>query len=414
MSQPTARPRPLTLLSTFTGLGGMDLGLEAAGFVSVGCLEFEHDAQLSLKVNRGDLWPIIGDGDVSGAGANLTSEDLQLRVGELDLLAGAPPCQPFSKAAQWSATSRLGAADPRSKCLDDFLSLVVRLQPRVALLENVPGYVSGPESMLHVLEAQVSELSAATSQDYQLEWRILDAADYGVPQHRRRAIVVISRCGLLDWPARLPYHRTSWDAIGRPPNDHAVPTVQGKWAGLLPTIPEGENYQWHTDRGGGQSLFGYRTRYSSFLRKLDRSKPSPTLAANPGPAVGPFHWDNRPLSDWEMLRLQTFPDTWMIEGDRRSRVRQIGNATPPLLAEILGKAIVHHLGRKPSVESLFGIPQSDKRFVRSEPLSELPAQFHPLVGDHPPHPGAGKGPRPRAKSDAVDVPAQQLCMADLG
>lgn len=373
----------------------MDLGLEAAGFRSVGCLEVEHDAQLSLKANRGDLWPLLGDGDVSGAGAHLTSGDLSLRHGELDLLAGGPPCQPFSKAAQWSATSRLGTADPRSKCLDGFLGLAMRLSPKVILIENVPGYLRGPASMLRELETQVSLLSRVTDQCYELDWRIVDAVDYGVPQHRRRAIVMISRCGLIPWPQSQQYHRTSWDAIGGPPEDHVVPTAQGKWAALLPTIPEGQNYQWHTDRGGGHCLFGYRTRYSSFLKKLDRGRPSPTLAANPGPAVGPFHWDNRPLSGWEMLRLQTFPGFWRVEGNGRSVVRQIGNATPPLMAETIGVQIAEHLGEVPKEARTYIIPDRGIPTRRSQVLAALPTQYQSLVGDYPPHPGTGKGPRPR-------------------
>ena len=397
VSQPTSTTRPLTVLSAYTGLGGMDLGLEAAGFASVGCLEHEHDAQLSLKANRGHAWRLLGDGDVAGTGAHLTPTDLDLEVGELDLLAGAPPCQPFSKAAQWSPTSRLGAADPRSKCLGDLLDLAIRLVPKVIIVENVPGYLRGPASILSDLEARVSKLSRITAHQYQLEWRIVDAANYGVHQHRRRVIIIISRCGLLTWPKQESDYRTAWDAIGEPPNDHVVPNARGKWAALLPTIPEGKNYQWHTERGGGEPLFGYRTRYSSFLKKLDRSKPSPTLAANPGPAIGPFHWDSRPLSCWEMLRLQTFPGTWRIEGDRRSRVRQIGNATPPLLAEVFGEAIAQCLGIQMDKNRAFEIPQNDAPFVPSL-AKGLPQQYRSLIGEHPSHPGTGQGPRPRTRA----------------
>src|SRR4029079_12045835 len=131
-----------------------------------------------------------------------------------------------------------------------------------------------------------------------------------------------------------------WDAIGCEEFSEPVAQATGKWADLLASIPEGKNYLWHTNRGGGHQLFGYRTRYWSFLLKLAKDEPSWTLPAHPGPATGPFHWDNRPLSVAEMLSLQSFPAAWRVEGERRAdHVTQIGNATPPLLAELLGRCV---------------------------------------------------------------------------
>ena len=78
--------------------------------------------------------------------------------------------------------------------------------------------------------------------------------------------------------------------------DSELPAARGGWADLLPSIPEGQNYLWHTDRGGGRPLFGYRRRFWSFLLKLSKHRPSWTLSAQPGPSTGPFHWTNRPLA----------------------------------------------------------------------------------------------------------------------
>jgi len=102
---------------------------------------------------------------------------------------------------------------------------------------------------------------------------------------------------------------------------------------LLKSIPEGKNYLWHTPRGAGEPLFGWRTRYWSFLLKLSKGQPSWTIQAEPGPATGPFHWRNRLLSIQELVRLQTFPDEYEIVGSRRSAQMQVGNAVPPFLAE---------------------------------------------------------------------------------
>ena len=93
--------------------------------------------------------------------------------------------------------------------------------------------------------------------------------------------------------------------------------VRGKWADLLPSIPEGSNYLHHTDRGEGMPLFGWRRRYWTFLLKLAKNRPSWTIQAQPGPAVGPFHWSNRRLSVRELSRLQTFPDDVNIVGGAR-------------------------------------------------------------------------------------------------
>ncbi|WP_419838409.1 DNA cytosine methyltransferase [Candidatus Poriferisodalis sp.] len=395
----TTRREPdqrLSVFSAFTGLGGMDLGLESAGFCSVGCLETDHEAKLTLKANRGDLWPLVGNGDIAVAASELQPHDVGVGPGGLDLLAGAPPCQPFSKAAQWTATARLGTADARSTCLDHFFQLARRLQPRVLLLENVPGFVRGPTSQLTKLRVLTRELGRYCDAHYELDFRILNAADYGVPQNRHRAIIVISRVGPFTWPSASDERRTAWDALHDAPANDRRPQARGKWADLLPTIPPGENYQWHTSRGGGCSIFGYRTRYSSFLRKLHPQQPSPTIASTIGPANGPFHWANRPLSVWEMKRLQSLPSDWAIEGNTYAQVRQVGNATPPLLAEIMGRALARHLdGAVPTNMLRLQLPRAATACQLPPLPRRLPPKYSPLVGDHPDHPGAGMGPKPR-------------------
>ena len=90
----------------------------------------------------------------------------------------------------------------------------------------------------------------------------------------------------------------------------------GLLGGTAASIPEGQNYLWHTNRGGGQPLFGWRTRYWSFLLKLAKNQPSWTIQAQPGSSIGPFHWRNRKLSAHEMCRLQTFPDGLVFDCGR--------------------------------------------------------------------------------------------------
>lgn len=384
----------LSCLSAFTGLGGMDLGLEAAGFDHVGCIEWEEVARRSLKSNRGDAWPLLAPHDIEAVAAELRPADVGLEAGALDLLVGAPPCQPYSKAAQWAPSGRRGLGDRRGQYLDDFLRLLETFLPKVVVIENVRGFVQGKTSALPHIEVWLDEVNARTGHRYRQDHRVLDAADYGVPQRRSRAIVVITRDEQpFDWPDVVADEVVAWDAIGGL-DEPDPPKLKGKWAGLLPTIPEGENYLWHTDRGGGSRLFGYRTRYWSFLLKLAKDKPSWTLPAHPGPSTGPFHWDNRPLSIRELLRLQSFPTDWIVEGATRiEQVRQVGNATPPLLGEAIGRSVAAHVRGEPLPDAPLTLAISRRRPVPPATLAKpLPASFMSLVGDHPDHPGHGKGP----------------------
>ena len=262
------------------------------------------------------------------------------------------------------------------------------------VIENVPGFVRGRHSMLEKVQRELDEIAVRTGVKYRLSVSVLDAADFGVPQHRQRAIIVALRSGCVFEPPPIVGNRpTAWDAIGDLALDD-VPKMTGRWATLLPSIPEGSNYLHHTDKGQGLPLFGYRTRYWSFLLKLAKDRPSWTVPAQPGPSVGPFHWDNRPLARQELLRLQSFPANWIVEGSRRDQVKQIGNATPPLLAEHVGRAIARNLGRPVTGRFRFSIANSAST-PRPKRTSKVPEAFLELSGDHVAHPGTGLGPNPR-------------------
>ena len=393
---------PPTVLSGFSGVGGLDLGLEAAGFTHVGCIELDETARRSLKANRDDQWPLLDSGDILDVAETLRPTDVGLRRRELTLLAGAPPCQPFSKAAQWSRTSRIGLDDERSDCLDGFLDLAETFLPRVILLENVTGFAQGAIAALPEIERSLARINARWGTHYRPEPRVIDAASFGVPQRRRRAIIIALRDGgQVAWPTATHEEAPmrAWDAIGRL-SVADPPVAVGKWADLLPSIPEGENYLWHTSRGGGRPLFGYRTRYWSFLLKLAKDMPSWTLPAQPGPSTGPFHWSNRPLAVEELLRLQSLPAEWVVEGSYRDQVRQVGNATPALLAEVLGRAILSTLRLPGSSDDLkLAIPRLT-RVPKSTPPEKVSAAYRLLEGEYPDHPGAGLGPKARLRKGA--------------
>ena len=407
-SRPSSSPASsLRVLSLFTGAGGMDLGLEQAGFEPIAGLELDAKARETLRLNRPD-WLIWEDGDVIAAAETLQPSHFGLVPGELDLIAGGPPCQPFSAASQWAAGGRQGMSDERADTVHALLDLFERFRPKMVLLENVQGFLAGKNSALPEIEKRVAKVNETYGVNYTLGWRVVNAADYGVPQNRKRAITVIYFED-IEWTWPEPTHKnkpiTAWDALHDLEEDpSSIPALQGKWSHLLASIPEGHNYQWLTSEGGGEEIFGYRTRYWNFLLKLAKDRPSWTLPASPGPSAGPFHWDNRPLSIRERMRLQSFPDDWLLAGGFRDQVKLVGNATPPLLAEILGRrAAASLLGTDPEASgaeaSLLLTPTS----VRSKPgiVRPIPDEYKGLVGPRAPHAGTGKGPAPRV----VEQPA---------
>ena len=193
-----------TYLSAFTGIGGLDLGLEAAGFTSIGCIEMDETACRSIKANRSGVWTLLSPGDITELSKSLRPKSLGLEPRELGVLSGGPPCQPFSKAGQWSTSSRTGLLDPRSRCLDGMLDLVQHFQPLVMLIENVGGFVSGPTSAWSKLIERLNRINALCATNYQPQCRILDAADFGVPQKRRRGSSSLQeRANRSHGPSRL-------------------------------------------------------------------------------------------------------------------------------------------------------------------------------------------------------------------
>ena len=386
-----------TLLSAFSGLGGLDLGFELAGFRVLGRIETDEAARKSLEFN----WQkprLIDPADINTLVASISPKHLGLKRRELSLLVGGPPCQPFSKAAQWSRTGAKGTDDPRADCIVAFFRLVEIFLPEVVVVENVPGFAFGARSAIPVVESVLEDINRRHHTRYTFTWTVINAADYGVPQRRYRALGIALRRPLsFDWPTPTHAGRPvrAYDALRDVKNGPIIPTARGKWApALLPAIPEGMNYQYLTARGGGRSLFGYRTRYWSFLLKLAKAQPSWTIPASPGPSTGPFHWDNRPLSVKELLRLQSFPKRWRVWGKPRDQVRQIGNATPPLLAEKVAREIG---------SQLFGLIYSRRvnlhiaraRIIpRPTPVSDVPQNYLELEGEHLAHPGPGLGPKP--------------------
>mgnify|MGYP001954559476 CR=1 FL=1 len=394
---PGAKAMKPTIISLYTGAGGLDLGLEAAGFHTAVCVEMDAQCVRTLKHNRD--WPVL-DRDISTIPSEEILEVAGLRPGEVDLVAGGPPCQPFSKSAYWSSGDTKRLNDPRAATLGEFMRVVEDTLPRAFLLENVFGlaYKGKDEGFLY-LKQRVEEINRAKNVNYSFEAAVLNAAEFGVPQIRERVFIIGCREGTrFHFPEprfrdpaasssqeslfELEPFRTAWDAIGDLNDlEHGDELrVRGKWGALLPSIPEGENYLWHTERGGGVAIFRWRSRYWSFLLKLAKNRPSWTIQAQPGSAIGPFHWKNRRLSPRELARLQTFPDDYVVTGGITAIQRQLGNAVPSALAELLGLEIRRQFwGHPVTSETLTLIPPKRDDCPVPEPVAPIPEEYRSLA-----------------------------------
>jgi DNA (cytosine-5)-methyltransferase 1 len=400
----------LKAISIFTGVGGLDFGFEAAGFETAVAVEMDAVCCRTLRLNR--RWPVI-ERDIHEIKSKELLWTAELKQGEADVLIGGPPCQPFSKSGYWARGDAMRLEDPRSDTLTAYLRVLRDARPKAFLLENVYGLAyKGKREGLDRILAGVDKINRETGSRYHPVWQVIDAASYGVPQHRERVFIVASRDGKqfrfprvthskpddLLLGRNLEPYRTAWNALGDLPerlNDSAL-KVGGKWAGLLPSIPEGENYLWHTARGGGMQLFGWRTRYWSFLLKLAKNRPAWTIQAQPGPATGPFHWTNRRLSSQELCRLQTFPDGLQFDCSRNDVQRMLGNAVPSLVAEIIAREVRGQLLEQPMKrKKLQLLPPQRELLLPPERVANVPSAYHHLIGDHAEHPGEGLGSRAR-------------------
>lgn len=397
----------LTAISLFSGAGGLDLGLKEAGFRAALNVEFNDSARNTLLANLPESRPSFPS-DIHELSPGAVAEQANVRSGEVVLLHGGPPCQPFSKSGQWVNGETPRFRDPRARTLRAMFDLVDYLLPQTVLLENVEGLISSTRNGATWIQKRFNEINRRQRTAYVPVVVKLNAADFGVPQHRIRIFVIAQRDGKkFQYPERLFFPpdlapkrnscwRTAWDAIGQGQVDGELEDdleLRGKWAELLPSIPEGENYLWHTDRGGGLPIFGWRRRYWTFLLKLAKSRPSWTIQAAPGPSTGPFHWNNRRLSIRELAALQSFPCSYRWHGSEREIRSQIGNAVPPALAAALGASIVEQLLELPRPNVGSFIPTQRKNCPPPEPAGSVPRAFRSLGLDCTPHPGTGLGPR---------------------
>jgi DNA (cytosine-5)-methyltransferase 1 len=358
-------------ISLFTGAGGLDIGARSAGIDVVFATDLEPLCAQTYcdPANFGHACYYTGSiEDLDGAAIKrLSGHDL----GDVALLMGGPPCPPYSKSRFYRKDKPRGIKDPVGDVtLRGYLRALSDIMPKAFIFENVHGfaYRVHPEGFRLLSET-------ATSLGYRVTHKILNAADYGVPQIRQRFFMVGVRDGVFEFPdpthrdpaddnlfnSKLPVWRTAGDVLCDLDTEENANDFGHKAGGrhyeLLKQIPPGENYLFLTkERGHPRPEFKWRSRYWSFLLKLSPDLPSWTIQARRSNNMGPLHWRNRILRIGEVKRLQTFPDDYHLAGSVDDQWRQVGNAVPPMLARVLVAAVRDHLAknrqrdRKASVE----------------------------------------------------------------
>jgi len=344
----TKKEKKPIFIDLFAGAGGLSIGLEQAGFKLVAATDWDHWSCETLRANHKDIF--VHEGDISKI--NLDDFTKQIGTDTIDLIAGGPPCQGFSQLGKRMKD------DPRNQLWREYMRFVAFYKPKVFLMENVPQLLTSEEF--------ISIKRIAKSLGYEVKESVLHAVNYGVPQKRKRAIIIGSRIGTPKHPdpthvAPHQYNlfntdlnpwKTVKDAIGDLPlkpngiNLHVgrnpTPTSLKRYK----TIPPGGNRFnlpkeltpecWKRKLTGSTDVFG----------RLEWDKPSLTIRTEffkpeKGRSLHPVA--HRPITIREAARLQTFPDEYIFIGSNVQVAKQIGNAVPCRLGFAIGKELLQLL-----------------------------------------------------------------------
>lgn len=334
--------KKIRTLSLFSGGGGLDIAFHDMGFDIVECVEIEKEFAATLienSINGGRL------GETKVVCKDIRSYSPECK--NIQFIIGGPPCQTFS-AAGARASGVNGTDDSRGTLFEEYVRILKQIQPVGFLFENVYRIVGAQEGKPWALIQE-----AFQGAGYKLFWRILDAADYGVPQHRERLIIVgVKDDTFYNFPQpthgpdsedQRPYYTAGQAVLGIDAST-VEKKLNGRHGHLLEEIPPGLNYSYYTERmNHPKPIFGWRSKFSDYLYKADPETPVRTIKAQGGQYTGPFSWENRPFTVEEIKRLQTFPDEYRLKGGRQVAIHQLGNSVPPQLGRILAASILNQI-----------------------------------------------------------------------
>lgn len=347
-------PAPIDVWDFFCGCGGTSAGLEAAGMTILGGLDMDAEAAATYRLNFPKATFI--ERDIRTVDPVEVSEAVQRSPGARLLVSACAPCQPYTNFHRKSSNR----AEQRTLLLR-LLPFLDHLQPDFVFVENVPGLhkVRGASTFNRFV-------SALRRRGFHVAWRIVDCRDYGVPQRRRRLVMLASQLGELEVPT--PTHGTA-------PGLLPLSTVRD-WIAHFPAIADGESHDdvpnhqaakltdvnlrrmWATPPGGSRADWpdalqlechqGHRG-HSDVYGRMSWDGPAPVLTTKcTSISNGRYGHpeQHRPISVREAAALQTFRDDFRFVGRIKSATRQVGNAVPVLLAQAIGTAIVSHSAQR--------------------------------------------------------------------
>lgn len=339
------------IIDLFCGCGGFSLGFERAGFNVLLGIDVWKDALVTFASNHKDSKTL--NADLSVLSPDVTEQLLEGK--EIDVIIGGPPCQGFSVAGKRIVD------DLRNKLYKSFVTFVAHFQPKAFVLENVPNILSIGNGIIR--DAIVDDF---TNLGYAVEYRVLTASDYGVPQNRRRAIFVGFKNGhhfsfpepfntpkvtakeaLCDLPeygiedgGTYPFEiQSEYQSLMRKDSiavfNHQPTIHNQKTVDIISMVPDGGNY-----KDLPKELQATRKVHIAWTR-LNSEKPSFTIDTG---HRHHFHYCyNRIPTARESARIQSFPDNFVFHCSRTSQLKQIGNAVPPLMGEAIARSLLNQL-----------------------------------------------------------------------
>ena len=330
----------LNYIDLFAGAGGLALGLEKAGFEEIGLVEFDAKACETLRINR-PKWNVIEEDIVEVSKRDLLKE-FKLKEGELDLLSGGYPCQSFSYAGK-----KLGLDDVRGTMFYYYAEFLRQLKPKMFLAENVKGLTTHDKGRtIQTMIAVFEELG------YSVEWKVLNAWDYGVAEKRQRVVIIGIRNDLkgkvkFEYPKPHDYKPVLRDALKDVPYSPGTKYPESKKK-VFDLVPPGGYWRDLPDdvaRDYMKSCYFMGGGRTGIARRISWDEPCLTLTCSPMmKQTDRCHPDeSRPFTTREYARIQSFPDEWEFAGKVSDIYKQIGNAVPVNLAKCVGESIMEAL-----------------------------------------------------------------------
>lgn len=366
----------LEFVSLFSGGGGLDLGLEQAGWDCLYAVDSDRDSVETLRANQGSGYSknlFLECNDVRMLTGKEILKKINRKKGQIPLMAGGPPCQSWS-----SAGKQRGFDDPRGQLFEDFVRLAEECGCKMIVFENVRGMLTARGPNGEPGEALQIIRKSLWARGYRSEVALLNAADYGIPQRRVRLIIIGYRSSAKPRFPEPTHQKSShgslallrpWQTLEEvmkgiePPADDELIRPSGKMAERLEGLKPGQGAKSagkkESTRPGGH--WGYLQ--GGFVA-------DPQLPARTVTASSQQDWimlpdgSHRRLCPRECAAIQTFPRDWRFNGKPASQYKQIGNAVPPQLAKILGETLIQMLhGKVDRTKFDFALPESLKSAI---------------------------------------------------